>query len=67
MVDKNPSYSSDSNKRDLWTVFGLDKKIQLKDTFFIMLIVSLNEKSGRNLNLMKKSQTLKTEYGARSH
>ena len=27
-------YSSDSNKRDLWTVFGLDKKIQLKDTFF---------------------------------
>ena len=27
-------YSSDSNKRDLWTVFGLDKKIQKKDTFF---------------------------------
>ena len=27
-------YSSDLNKRDLWTVFGLDKKIQLKDTFF---------------------------------
>lgn len=28
------SYSSDFDKRDLITVFGLDKKIQLKDSFF---------------------------------
>jgi rhamnosyltransferase len=27
-------YSSDTDKRDLWTVFGLDKKIQKKDSFF---------------------------------
>ena len=28
------SFSSNSNKRDLITVFGLDKKIQIKDPFF---------------------------------
>ena len=28
------SYSSDLDKRDLLTVFGLDKKIQVKDSFF---------------------------------
>ena len=28
------SFSSDSDKRDLVTVFGLDKKIQIKDPFF---------------------------------
>lgn len=28
------SYTSDFDKRDLITVFGLDKKIQLKDSFF---------------------------------
>ncbi len=28
------SYSSDTDKRDLVTVFGLDRKIQIKDTFF---------------------------------
>lgn len=28
------SYSSDIDKRDLITVFGLDRKIQIKDTFF---------------------------------
>lgn len=28
------SYTSDSDKRDLITVFGLDKKIQVKDSFF---------------------------------
>lgn len=28
------SYSSDFDKRDLITVFGLDKKIQIKDSFF---------------------------------
>jgi len=28
------SYSSDLDKRDLLTVFGLDKKIQIKDSFF---------------------------------
>ena len=28
------SYSSDIDKRDLLTVFGLDKKVQIKDTFF---------------------------------
>lgn len=28
------SYSSDLDKRDLLTVFGLDKKVQLKDSFF---------------------------------
>jgi glycosyltransferase involved in cell wall biosynthesis len=28
------SYSSDFDKRDLITVFGLDRKIQLKDSFF---------------------------------
>ena len=28
------SFSSDLDKRDLLTVFGLDKKIQIKDTFF---------------------------------
>jgi len=28
------SYTSDSNKRDLITVFGLDKKVQVKDSFF---------------------------------
>mgnify|MGYP001197820191 CR=1 FL=1 len=27
-------YTSDFDKRDLLTIFGLDKKIQLKDTFF---------------------------------
>ena len=28
------SYTSDLDKRDLLTIFGLDKKIQIKDTFF---------------------------------
>ncbi len=28
------SYSSDFDKRDLITVFGLDKKVQIKDSFF---------------------------------
>ena len=28
------SYSTDFDKRDLITVFGLDKKIQVKDPFF---------------------------------
>ncbi len=28
------SYTSDSDKRDLITVFGLDKKVQTKDSFF---------------------------------
>ena len=28
------SFSSDIDKRDLFTVFGLDKKIQVKDSFF---------------------------------
>jgi rhamnosyltransferase len=28
------SYSSDLDKRDLLTVFGLDKKVQVKDSFF---------------------------------
>ncbi len=28
------SYSSDIDKRDLLTVFGLDKKVQIKDSFF---------------------------------
>jgi hypothetical protein len=28
------SYSSDFDKRDLLTVFGLDKKVQVKDSFF---------------------------------
>lgn len=28
------SFTSDTDKRDLLTVFGLDKKIQIKDTFF---------------------------------
>jgi rhamnosyltransferase len=28
------SYSSDLDKRDLLTVFGLDKKVQIKDSFF---------------------------------
>jgi CMP-N-acetylneuraminic acid synthetase/GT2 family glycosyltransferase len=27
-------YSSDTDKRDLWTVFGLDRKVQKKDSFF---------------------------------
>jgi len=27
-------YSTYSDKRDLWTIFGLDKKIQKKDSFF---------------------------------
>jgi GT2 family glycosyltransferase len=27
-------YSSDTDKRDLWTIFGLDKKVQKKDSFF---------------------------------
>lgn len=28
------SYSSPRDKRDLWTIFGLDRKVQFKDTFF---------------------------------
>ena len=28
------SFSSDLNKRDLMTVFGLDRKVQIKDSFF---------------------------------
>lgn len=27
-------YSSPKDKRDLWTIFGLDKKVQFKDSFF---------------------------------
>jgi CMP-N-acetylneuraminic acid synthetase/GT2 family glycosyltransferase len=27
-------YSSDTDKRDLWTIFGLDRKVQKKDSFF---------------------------------
>ena len=33
------SFSSDLDKRDLINTFGLDKKIQVKDSFFIMLTV----------------------------
>lgn len=28
------SYSSARDKRDLWTIFGLDRKVQYKDSFF---------------------------------
>ena len=38
------SFSSDNDKRDLVTVFGLDKKIQKKILFFIMLIAQYEEK-----------------------
>ncbi len=27
-------YSADTDKRDLWTVFGLDRKVQKRDSFF---------------------------------
>ena len=37
-------YTSDVDKRDLLTIFGLDKKIQIKDTFFTMLTVPLEKK-----------------------
>ena len=28
------SFTTDSNKRDLWNTFGLDSKLQIKDSFF---------------------------------
>ena len=27
-------YSSDTDKRDLWTIFGMDRKVQRRDSFF---------------------------------
>ena len=41
-------YTSDFDKRDLLTIFGLDKKVQIKDTFFIMRIVLLEKKYGKD-------------------
>ena len=46
------SFSADSDKRDLMIVFGLDKKIQKRTPFFIMQIVLLKEKHGKNIHLM---------------
>ena len=46
------AYSSVFDKRDLLTVFGLDKKTQNKDPFFTTLIVLLEKQYGKNFHLM---------------
>ena len=49
------SYSSDYDKRDLITVFGLDKKIQIKDPFFHNANSALRS-TWKISNLMKRFQ-----------
>ena len=51
---QEPLSTSNLDKRDLLTVFGLDPKLQVKDSFFIMQIVQLQEKFGINFLLTKK-------------
>ena len=48
------SFSSPLDKRDLLITFGLDKKVQKKMASFIMQIVQLKKKYGKNISLMKK-------------
>ena len=57
------SYSSDFDKRDLFNLFGPEKKIQKKTLFFIMQIVLLEKAFGKKFLLMKKQNILKIEFG----
>ena len=58
-------YTSDFDKRDLLTIFGLDKKVQIKDTFFHNANSALEKKFGKDFLLMKKQQILRIEYGVK--
>ena len=58
------SYSSALDKRDLLTVFGLDKKIQIKD-FFHNQIVLFENLFGENIILIMRFLMLKIDYGQR--
>ena len=48
------SYSSDLDKRDLLTVFGLDKKIQIKDSFFHNANSAFRRKIWENFPFIEK-------------
>ena len=54
-----------SNPADVreMAIYLVKTKIQKRDPFFIMLIVSLKKMYGKNLNLMKKHIILKIEFG----
>ena len=60
------SFTSNLDKRDLAITFGLDKKVQIKDPFFIMQIVQLPGLYGRSFLLITNVQILKIEFGERS-
>tara|TARA_B110000971_G_scaffold120591_1_gene123472 strand:- start:3438 stop:4778 length:1341 start_codon:yes stop_codon:yes gene_type:complete len=47
-------FSSDSDKRDLFLVFGLDKKIQIKDSFFHNANSIISRKVWKNINFDNK-------------
>ena len=53
------SYSSDLDKRDLLTVFGPDKKVQVKDSFFHNANSAFTKKYGKNFLSMKRFLMLK--------
>ena len=44
-------YSSDNDKRDLLNTFGLDKKIQKKDSFFHNACSAFKKAFGKSINL----------------
>ena len=48
------NFTPDNDKRDLFTVFGLDKKVQKKIVSFIMLTLLLERVVGNSSILMKK-------------
>ena len=57
------SFSSPSDKRDLLLVFGLDRKIQEKDSFFHNANSIIKEVSGKSIPFLREQQILKIDYG----
>ena len=51
-------YSSNFDKRDLLLLFGLDKKIQTKDPFFIMPIVLLLGQYGKKFKFDEQTTNI---------
>ena len=47
------AYSSDFDKRDLYTFFGLEKRVQRKDTFFHNANSAIRKTFGKKYRLMK--------------
>ena len=55
-------FSTDADKRDLFLVFGLDKKDSSKDSFHNANSM-IKKVFGKKLNLMKISLILKIDFG----